>query len=314
MKPIQLSIPDPCTANWSGMEARGEGRYCALCQKTVVDFASMSDSEVLNYLNKARGPVCGRLRAGQLNRTFMPPHRPFPFSAPFFRLLLPAFLLASKAQSQEKLGRVKQEQRDGQKEAQEAPLQDSLITYSGKVVDADGNPVWGAFVKLSGVNSATTTDAEGNFSIRSASKNPRATISSVGFETLEVQLEAQKIYRFTLHAAVAGEVIVTGGIGIRKRETVPLLQQLVDTAFSRFSLYPNPSNGEAVFLKRGRLKKGRYSVALSNASGAILATSLIDLTGGEIRLPFGALAAGAYLVTLTSAETGRKYSEKLICR
>ena len=49
-KNIQISIADPCRQNWDEMQVIKDGRYCASCQKTVVDFTAMSDQEVLSWL------------------------------------------------------------------------------------------------------------------------------------------------------------------------------------------------------------------------------------------------------------------------
>jgi hypothetical protein len=64
-----LTIPQPCSASWAAMNPTTAGRHCAACQKTVVDFTSMSDAEVLAYLARAAGSrMCGRFAAGQLER------------------------------------------------------------------------------------------------------------------------------------------------------------------------------------------------------------------------------------------------------
>jgi hypothetical protein len=68
MKPkiASLSVPQPCQENWANMTPSGRDRACAACQKVVVDFAAMTDAEVLAYLQKASARTCGRFGAGQL--------------------------------------------------------------------------------------------------------------------------------------------------------------------------------------------------------------------------------------------------------
>ena len=44
-KSIQLHIPEPCHEDWTTMEPVEVGKYCAACQKQVVDFTGMSDLE-----------------------------------------------------------------------------------------------------------------------------------------------------------------------------------------------------------------------------------------------------------------------------
>ena len=45
------------------------GRYCAACAKTVVDFTSKTDAEILAFFRQAdAGRTCGRFQAEQLGR------------------------------------------------------------------------------------------------------------------------------------------------------------------------------------------------------------------------------------------------------
>jgi hypothetical protein len=77
-KPFHLQIPTPCHENWADMESRDQGRHCASCQKTVVDFTLMSDGQVIDFLSNAGPDICGRLAPDQLDRNFLtlpPPQR-----------------------------------------------------------------------------------------------------------------------------------------------------------------------------------------------------------------------------------------------
>jgi hypothetical protein len=72
-KAIQIKVPKPCHENWHNMTLKEQGRFCASCEKIVVDFSKMSDRELLNHLSKAVGqPVCGRFANDQLNRNMAP--------------------------------------------------------------------------------------------------------------------------------------------------------------------------------------------------------------------------------------------------
>ncbi len=74
--PIQISIPHPCTQSWDEMTPDGQGRHCAHCQKTVVDFTGWSDAALYNYFSKNTGYTCGRFLAPQVNRPIYIPHQP----------------------------------------------------------------------------------------------------------------------------------------------------------------------------------------------------------------------------------------------
>jgi CarboxypepD_reg-like domain len=63
---MHFSIPTPCHENWDAMIPKQNGRHCQACNKVVVDFTSMNDYEVLNYLNRTKGDVCGHVYTDQL--------------------------------------------------------------------------------------------------------------------------------------------------------------------------------------------------------------------------------------------------------
>ncbi len=53
-------ISQPCTEDWSQMTATEKGRYCALCDKNVLDFTAMSVQEIQQALQNAQGRLCAR--------------------------------------------------------------------------------------------------------------------------------------------------------------------------------------------------------------------------------------------------------------
>ena len=67
-KSVQLRIDQPCSESWDRMHPEAQGRFCASCKKTVVDFTTMSDQEVLHWFARQQGSVCGRFGQDQLRR------------------------------------------------------------------------------------------------------------------------------------------------------------------------------------------------------------------------------------------------------
>jgi hypothetical protein len=65
-KQLTLSIPTPCTEDWNNMTPDKNGKFCASCQKKVVDFSRMSDAEIFNYFDNFSGNTCGRFTEKQL--------------------------------------------------------------------------------------------------------------------------------------------------------------------------------------------------------------------------------------------------------
>jgi hypothetical protein len=67
MKKMRISIENPCHEDWQAMTPETQGRFCGACEKTVVDFTTMSDAEILQYFSKPSvEKTCGRFRVEQL--------------------------------------------------------------------------------------------------------------------------------------------------------------------------------------------------------------------------------------------------------
>jgi hypothetical protein len=76
-----ISIPTPCTQNWADMDIAEQGRYCQSCRKTVTDFSSLTNDQILKTLS-ASGDTCGRFAFGQLDilNSTLVPQKPSRFS------------------------------------------------------------------------------------------------------------------------------------------------------------------------------------------------------------------------------------------
>jgi len=87
MKKIHLSIPRPCHENWDAMTPSDKGRFCASCQKTVIDFTNMSDRQLAAFFKKPPSSVCGRVYDDQLNRGIEIPRKRIPWIKYFSALI-----------------------------------------------------------------------------------------------------------------------------------------------------------------------------------------------------------------------------------
>jgi hypothetical protein len=77
---ILLSIPTPCTENWENMNPNERGRHCTSCNKTVIDFSLFTDKQLIEFLNRTTGKICGHISSRQLNRelVYIEPRNHFP--------------------------------------------------------------------------------------------------------------------------------------------------------------------------------------------------------------------------------------------
>ena len=91
----------------------------------------------------------------------------------------------------------------------EAP---ALIDITGRVVDADGNPLEGVSVVVVGQTGGVTTDATGQFRISVPNENARLRFSYVGYQSAEVSVRNQTAVQVTLTASTSSldDVVVIG--------------------------------------------------------------------------------------------------------
>lgn len=66
---LRFRLETPCEANWDNMLPADKGRFCLLCQKKVIDFASMTDNEIRNFFNEEKKTdyTCGQFTLTQLS-------------------------------------------------------------------------------------------------------------------------------------------------------------------------------------------------------------------------------------------------------
>ncbi|MCW4467580.1 carboxypeptidase-like regulatory domain-containing protein [Flavobacterium sp. MFBS3-15] len=218
-KPIQLSIPEPCHENWNAMTPADKGRFCASCQKNVIDFIRSSDREIVSAFAKDTN-LCGRFNSNQLERALIIPAEKsslWPVAAALvsFISLAPATSVAQTPESTEqtpgmKMGKI---------------LLPPAITVTGMVSDAEG-PLTGAKVAIQNTAISVETDADGTYAIEARpgqtlvftyrdfeiQKNVvlrNAKIINAKFEIEEIQNEVViEAYRTTTRA-ISGQVYMT---------------------------------------------------------------------------------------------------------
>src|SRR4249920_1774040 len=65
----------------------------------------------------------------------------------------------------------------------------NTFKVSGKVFDETGKPVQGATVQVKGSTIATSTDADGSYSLMAPSGNAKLVITSVGYTQMEIAID-----------------------------------------------------------------------------------------------------------------------------
>jgi len=166
-KHIQLNIPRPCHENWDQMTPVDKGRFCGSCQKQVVDFTTMNDSQLVAFFRKpSTGSACGRFMQDQLDRSIDIPKKRIPWVKYFFQFALPAFLISSKAAAQGKVivagntGIVYDSKIDKAKKIAPVEVEKRI---RGRVIDDNGEGIAYASVLLKGTTIGVATDSTGSF-------------------------------------------------------------------------------------------------------------------------------------------------------
>lgn len=103
---------------------------------------------------------------------------------------------------------------------------------TGTIIDANGDPIVGATVKIKGSNAGTLTDIDGNFTIDANNSNTLQ-ISYIGFTTQELPVGSRHDWKITMTEDnnVLNEVIVIGYGSVRKADLAGSVAVMNDKAF-----------------------------------------------------------------------------------
>lgn len=97
-------------------------------------------------------------------------------------------------------------------------VQQASRLISGKVLDAQGEPLIGVSIAVKGAATGTLTDIDGKYSIK-VTEGQVLVASYVGFKTAEVVVKAQTVINFTLDESnVALDEVVVTALGIKREQ------------------------------------------------------------------------------------------------
>ncbi|WP_405269420.1 carboxypeptidase-like regulatory domain-containing protein [Cellulophaga sp. Ld12] len=187
---ISVSVKKPCSEKFSTFSTTDKGGFCGSCEKEVIDFTTMSKSEILNYLCTATNSTCGRFKTSQLNDLQMTNSNVSPFNfltksigAMSFSLLSLCAISSVNAQD-EALSTSVQTELVSNSEATTNTTQSNKYKVKGLVVDQENLPLPGVSVVLKGTNEGVSTDFDGNFEFsRRLSEGDVLVFSYVGYDT-----------------------------------------------------------------------------------------------------------------------------------
>ena len=207
------------------MTPTDQGRFCNACAKEVIDFSTMTDTQVLNYFtNLTHENVCGRALPEQLDRTITRPEQPKKRLFWYWNYMVMFFMFFTKGNNANaqtctkpatELTPVTNSDVRGEVITMGGIKRDGNRIVTGKVVDIDGNPVSFASVKIKGTRTGVSADANGAYSLKVGS-NAILIISGASYKETEVPVGNQNIIFTQLEKT--GDLkeglitVVTGGI------------------------------------------------------------------------------------------------------
>lgn len=227
MIPIKtISIPSSCHQSWNQMTSAEGGRHCQHCCKTVVNFAAMTDAEIISYLATNKG-VCGRFETQQLNNLN---HKLYADNLSQIgwgkRIvvmlgLMGPIVLRAGAQTKPEMAIVADSVK---KTSLVDHIKGDIVLGSDPIgfrtvsgcVDAkeDGLPIPGALIRIKGTLLETVTNAAGRFEMRVPNQFNTLSVHFIGYNSQEIQLpDGVKEYnvQLSLNASLTGEVVIVRG-------------------------------------------------------------------------------------------------------
>lgn len=335
---IRLNINNPCSESWNQMTPNDQGRFCASCQKTVVDFSTMDDRELVEFFTQYQGSVCGRLTKDQLDRPLLTTPERKTRSWHYWHYLIAGLLFSSEASAQSNPAIIQTTQNPSNKPETNTLTGDTIMynrkqqpdSIRGHVIDNQGRPVSFASI-FYGPKQGVMADDNGYFSIAANKLTGHQTlsVSAIGYNSNTVSVEkvlTNNQIKLTMYENTLGEIVTVGGAVVKHRkkkkpiaDTVSMFKDTlaaIGLTKPALTAYPNPINrGGSLTISTRLDQSGPYSLQLYSSSGALVTSRELNKTAdnNNLSLPVPAsLVPGIYFVKLSHPKLSKCYSQEII--
>ncbi|WHT40444.1 carboxypeptidase-like regulatory domain-containing protein [Myroides sp. mNGS23_01] len=171
MAKYSIDIPKPCSEDWNQMTPLEKGRYCAVCEKQVLDFSGYTKGDLIKEVS-SKGEICGRMPTRFLHPTGDEAIKPLGLKfngivAAAVNLLV--LTTTASVQGQEKVKvelQVKERKSVSETQQQQQQQKKALGVIRGKVVDEEGFALSGVSVIIKGTQLGVGTDLDGCFELK----------------------------------------------------------------------------------------------------------------------------------------------------
>ena len=325
-KKLHLQIPEPCHESWDKMTPVDKGRFCDSCQKDVIDFTGMSDTQLVAFFKKpSTGSVCGRFNNDQLERDIAIPKKRIPWFKYILQICLPVFIANTKAISQ---GKPKLKLSETTETCIIADTNVNFIMVGqlappvmnnrlqGRVVDEDGNAIPYASIFIKDSKKGVNCDAQGYFSIKVNPRDKFVTLvtSSIGYETIEknisnngtsfneitlrnepIELDEVVVTSYPVVGRLTKDV-TTGSVTTTMGASLSVIEIRRDSVFSTiksfffsdsFKVFPNPAkSGSAIKIELKNYDTEELQLELLNLQGQLISSSIINSKEKNSIIPY----------------------------
>ena len=202
---IQIAIPEPCHKGWQNMTPVEKGRFCASCQKRVLDFTYLSDNEIIKVVTK-NDNLCARINVSNLNRNLIKTKTKSNYFGYFATTVLAFLGLGTESVIAQEIPVVEQTDLKYLNKVLDSVKK---ITVSGVVKNVYDQPLPGAIIKIKGTKNSTNTDQNGKYTIE-VNQGEILIFSFLAKIDKEVLVRNSKIINVVLHSGelLIGQVIL----------------------------------------------------------------------------------------------------------
>ena len=210
---IQVNIPEPCHEDWNQMTPNEKGRHCKLCDKTVTDFTTASDEQIIKTL-QTETSICGRFQPTQLKRDLILNRKERHNYLSLVASTLFAFLSlgTNEVEAQGKPQIVKVDAADLNKlkgKTAVSILKHKMISVT--VYGASKNRLPNAFISLKGSTNKVKTNMAGDAALK-CQIGDTLRVECYGYETVAVTIKESSIYNITLNPIYYKESSIVGKV------------------------------------------------------------------------------------------------------
>jgi len=278
-----------------------QGRHCLNCQKTVVDFTSMTDTELVNYFKKNTGNTCGRFTNDQLQRDILVPKKKINWMKYFFQMAIPAFFLSFKAGAQNDTTKASVE------------IMDSVKTVLR--TDTSTTDVYPVDSELC-IEDKYPTALDSTFIFPKFETAPVCiTVPSniaMGFSVIEVLGDVN------IQTKLLPDVPFSDFLSkiFKNKSPLPIPVNLPTIPSSTIAtLFPNPiKSGNTLQINWENADAGDYHFTIANSDGNPVqeGSFYLEEKAGSSSIALMDLAAGNYVLTIVNTGSEEKFTQQFI--